>query len=62
VTMEARRNIAVGRQHGAVKINLEMAGLSLALMSVVASFFFGFLLGEDSIGGRVLISINFIGR
>lgn len=49
--MEAPRNIAVGTHHTPLKINVETVGLSVTLLSVVASFFFGFLLGEDSIGG-----------
>jgi hypothetical protein len=43
MTVEARQLVS--------KTNLEIVGLSLLLLSVVASFLVGWLLGEDSAGG-----------
>jgi hypothetical protein len=54
-----RRYIAVGTQNTGVNRNLETVGLSFALLSVVASFFAGFLLGEDSVGGARFDSYEF---
>lgn len=51
VRMETHQNIAVGIQGTSAKISLERVVLSATLLTVVASFFLGFLKGEDSIGG-----------
>jgi hypothetical protein len=48
--METHQNIAVGIQANNAKIN-ETVILSAVLLTVVVSFFFGFIMGEDSIGG-----------
>ena len=48
--MATHQNITV-LQGTAAKINLEAAVLSALLLSVVVSFFIGFLMREDSIGG-----------
>jgi hypothetical protein len=45
------RNITVEAPHTGSKGNLEVVGLSVLLLSVVASFFAGWLLREDTAGG-----------
>ena len=49
--MKTQQKVAVRRQRAAPKINLETVVFSAILLIVVISFFLGFLMGEDSIGG-----------
>jgi hypothetical protein len=51
VTREVDRNMTAQGQHFGLKSNLEMVGLCVVLLCVVASFLGGCLLGEDGIGG-----------
>jgi len=50
-TREPDRDMTVKGYHTAAKGNLEIVGLCVLLLSVVASFLVGWLLGEDSTGG-----------
>ena len=62
MTREADRNMVVEGQRTGMKINPELVTLSITLLSVVVSFFVGFLLEEDTLGGARFDFDKFIGR
>jgi hypothetical protein len=53
------REMTIEGQHTGPKANLENIGLSLVMLSIVASFLAGSLLGEDSTGGMRADFYNF---
>jgi hypothetical protein len=57
--MEADHNVAVAERGVDKKINREQVVLYLVLLSTIASFFVGFLLRENSIGGARFDFYNF---
>jgi hypothetical protein len=53
------RNMTVELQHIRWKVDLQVVGLSITLLLIIASFLAGSLLGEDSIGGARADFYNF---